>query len=80
MQDSDFDFYVIMHNNTNERMLSLTTKPYKAINNLRTRAVDIIVNKENRFDSRKDLSLTLENRVDNVEQLFAALCIFKGHF
>lgn len=62
-QDSDFDFYVIMHNNTNERMLSLTTKAYKAINNLRTRAVDIIVNKQNRFDSRKNLSLTLENEV-----------------
>lgn len=64
-QDSDFDFYIVMHDNTTERMLSLTTKAYKAINNLRTRAVDIIVNKETRFDNRKKLNLTLENEVAN---------------
>lgn len=62
-QDSDFDFYIVMHDNTPERMLSLTTKAYKAITNLRTRAVDIIINKEARFDSRKNLQLTVENEV-----------------
>lgn len=62
-QDSDFDFYIVMHDNTTERMLTLTAKAYKAITNLRTRAVDIIINKEARFDSRKNLQLTVENEV-----------------
>lgn len=61
--NSDFDFYIIMQDTTNERMLSLTTKAYKAITNMRTRPVDIIVNKEARFNSRKNVHLTLENEV-----------------
>lgn len=62
-EDSDFDFYVVMQDDTDERMLSLTAKAYKAIIGIGNRAVDIIVNKEHRFNSLKNLSLTVENEV-----------------
>ena len=63
--DSDFDFYVVMQDSTSERILNLTVKAYKAIKDMRTRAVDIIVNKEGRFNSRKNLKLTVESEVAN---------------
>jgi len=50
--DSDLDFYIIVKDGT-ENLVDLTAEAYKSIRSVRTRAVDIIINTESKFESRK---------------------------
>ena len=50
--DSDFDFYIVMKDGT-ENLMDLTTEAYRAIRGVRSRAVDIIIGTETRFEKRK---------------------------
>ena len=60
-EDSDFDFYVIVQDGT-ENLVDLTAEAYKSIRNVRSRAVDIIIGTESRFEDRKN-KLGIENEV-----------------
>lgn len=60
---SDFDFYIIMKDGT-ENLTDLTAEAYRSIRNVRSRAVDIIIGTESRFDEKKDRA-GLENEVVN---------------
>ena len=60
-EDSDFDFYIIMKDGT-ENLMDLTAEAYRAIRAVRSRAVDIIIGTEKRFESRKNRT-GLENEV-----------------
>ena len=60
-QDSDFDFYVVVKDGT-ENLADLTAGAYKSIRNVRSRAVDIIIGTESRFESRKN-KFGIENEV-----------------
>ena len=60
-EDSDFDFYIIVKDGT-ENLMELTAEAYKAIRDVRSRAVDIIIGTENRFESRKN-RMGIENEV-----------------
>ncbi len=60
-EDSDFDFYLVVKNGT-ENLADLTAKAYKAIRNIRTRAVDIIIGTEDRFAERRNM-MSLEHEV-----------------
>ncbi len=53
-EDSDFDFYVVVKDGT-ENLVDLTAEAYKAIRNVRSRAVDIIIGTESRFEKRGKL-------------------------
>lgn len=59
--ESDFDFYIVVKNEA-EDIHGLTAKAYRAIRDVRTRPVDIIVGTERRFDERKD-KMSIENEV-----------------
>ncbi len=61
-EDSDFDFYIVVNDSEND-MLSLTAKAYKAIRHKQRRSVDIIVNTEKSFDNKKDKGMTVEKEV-----------------
>ena len=50
--ESDFDFYIVVKD-SNEDMLTLTAKAYKSIRFKQRRAVDIIVNTEHEFATRR---------------------------
>ena len=60
-EDSDFDFYLVVKNGTAD-LADLTAKAYKAIRNVRTRAVDIIIGTEDRFAKRRNIVI-LEHEV-----------------
>ena len=60
-EDSDFDFYIIVKDGT-ENLMDLTAEAYKAIRDVRSRAVDIIIGTESRFESRKN-RMGIENEV-----------------
>ena len=62
-KDSDFDFYIVVKDGT-ENIVDLTAEAYKAIREVRSRAVDIIINTESRFENRK-LRMGIENEVMN---------------
>ena len=62
-EDSDFDFYVIVKDGT-ENIVDLTAEAYRAIRDVRSRAVDIIINTESRFEDRK-FRIGIENEVMN---------------
>ena len=62
-EDSDFDFYIIVKDGT-ENLMDLTAEAYKAIRGVRSRAVDIIIGTESRFESRKN-RMGIENEVAN---------------
>lgn len=62
-EDSDFDFYVIVKDGT-ENIVDLTAEAYRAIRDVRSRAVDIIINTESRFENRK-FRIGIENEVMN---------------
>ncbi len=49
-EDSDFDFYVVVKDGT-ENLVDLTAEAYKSIRNVRSRAVDIIIGTESRFEN-----------------------------
>ena len=59
--DSDFDFYIIVKDGT-ENLVDLTAEAYKAIRNVRSRSVDIIIGTESRFENRKH-KFGIENEV-----------------
>ena len=62
--DSDYDFYIIMPDDTTMNMIDATTAAYWAIDNMHDRkAVDILTNKQSHFDNRKT-RLTLEKVVN----------------
>ena len=52
-EESDIDIYVVVQDEP-RNLLDLTVQAYRAIRPVQTRAVDIIVNTEDRFESRKD--------------------------
>ncbi len=62
-EDSDFDFYIIVKDGT-DNIVDLTAEAYKAIRDIRSRAVDIIINTESRFEKRK-FRMGIENEVMN---------------
>ena len=59
--DSDFDFYIVMKDGVGN-LTDLTAEAYRAIRKVRTRAVDLILGTESRFEERKN-SLTIEHEV-----------------
>ena len=60
-EDSDLDFYVVVKDD-GRNLADLTADAYKSIRTVRTRAVDIIVGGESRFESRKHRA-GIENEV-----------------
>ena len=62
-EDSDFDFYIIVKDGT-ENLTDLTAEAYKAIREVRSRAVDIIIGTEGRFEHRKN-RMGIEREVAN---------------
>ncbi len=62
-EDSDFDFYIVVKDGT-ENIVDLTAEAYRAIRDVRSRAVDIIINTESHFENRK-LRIGIENEVMN---------------
>ena len=62
-EGSDVDLYIIVKDDT-ENLVDLTAEAYKSIRNVRSRAVDIIIGTESRFESRKNRA-GLENDVLN---------------
>ncbi len=62
-EGSDVDIYIIVKDDT-ENLVDLTAEAYKSIWNVRSRAVDIIIGTESRFESRKNRA-GLENDVLN---------------
>ena len=62
--DSDYDFYIIMPDDTTQNMVDATVEAYTAIDDMYDRkAVDILTNTQSQFDSRKS-RLTLEKVVN----------------
>ena len=62
-EDSDFDFYIIVKDDS-QNLADLTAEAYKSIRSVRSRAVDIVICTENRFESRKN-RMGIENEVMN---------------
>lgn len=62
-EDSDFDFYIIVKDDTGN-LVDLTAEAYKSIRTIRSRAVDIVIGTESRFESRKN-KMGIENEVMN---------------
>ena len=62
-EGSDVDIYIIVKDDT-ENLVDLMAEAYKSIRNVRSRAVDIIIGTESRFESRKNRA-GLENEVLN---------------
>lgn len=62
-EDSDFDFYIVVKDGT-ANIVDLTAEAYKAIRDIRSRAVDIIINTESHFENRK-FRMGIENEVLN---------------
>ena len=53
--DSDYDFYIIMPDDTKQNMVDATSAAYWAIDNMYDRkSVDILMNTQSKFDYRKD--------------------------
>ena len=52
--DSDFDFYIIVNDDT-KNLVDLTAEAYKSIRSVRSRAVDIVIGTESRFERRKKM-------------------------
>ena len=60
-EDSDYDFYIVVKDGTRD-IADLTALAYKSIRNVRTKAVDLIIGTEGRFEERKN-KMTIENEV-----------------
>ena len=53
--DSDYDFYIIMPDDTKQNMINATADAYCSLRDMRDRkAVDILMNTQSRFDYRKN--------------------------
>lgn len=62
--DSDYDFYIIMPDDTTMNMADVALEAYDSLNDMYERnAVDILANTQSRFDSRKMLP-TMERTVN----------------
>ncbi len=61
-EESDFDFYIVV-NDIEKDMIELTARAYKSIRHKQKRSVDIIVNSESVFNSKKDKVMTIEKEV-----------------
>ena len=62
--DSDYDFYIIMPDDTDKNMIDATTEAYLALWNMHDRKpVDILMNTQSQFDYRKD-AMTMERIVE----------------
>lgn len=62
-EDSDFDFYIVVKDDT-ENIVDLTAEAYRAIRDIRSRAVDIIINTKSHFEKHK-FRVGIENEVMN---------------
>ena len=60
---SDFDFYIVVKDGT-DNLVDLTAEAYKSIRAVRSRAVDIVIGTESKFESRKNIA-GIENEVMN---------------
>lgn len=61
--DSDYDFYIIMPDDTQKNLVDATTEAYAAVDDMYDRkAVDIMMNTQSRFDYRK-MHPTMERAV-----------------
>ena len=62
--DSDYDFYIIMPDDTTQNMVDATAEAYCSLYGMKGRKpVDILVNTQENFDSRKD-RITMERIVN----------------
>ena len=62
--DSDYDFYIIMPDDTKQNMVDATIVAYTAIDDMYDRkAVDILANTQDYFDNRKN-RITMERIVN----------------
>ena len=62
--DSDYDFYIIMPDDTALNMVDATANAYHSLRDMCDRkSVDILINTQNRFENRKS-RLTLEKVVN----------------
>ena len=53
--DSDYDFYIIMPDDTKQNMIDATTAAYCSLKGMKGRkAVDILMNRQNQFEYRKN--------------------------
>ncbi len=53
--DSDYDFYIIMPDDTKQNMVDATTSAYLSLWDMHDRKpVDILMNTQSKFDYRKD--------------------------
>ena len=59
--DSDFDFYIIVKDDM-KNIADITAEAYRSIRSVRSRAVDIVIGTESRFESRKNRA-GVENEV-----------------
>ena len=62
--DSDYDFYIIMPDDTDKNMIDATAEAYDSLNDMYDRkAVDILMNKQSHFNYRKG-AMTMERIVE----------------
>lgn len=62
--DSDYDFYIIMPDDTEQNLIDATTTAYMSIDNMYDRKpVDILMNTKGKFENRKN-RLTIEKVVN----------------
>ena len=50
--DSDLDFYIVVKDDS-PNLTDMTARAYKSIRSVRSRAVDIVIGTESRFEKRK---------------------------
>ena len=63
-KNSDYDFYIIMPDDTKENMIDSTIAAYVSIDDMTNRkAVDILTNKQKYFDERKN-RITIERIIN----------------
>ncbi len=62
-EESDYDFYIVVVNDSEKDMLRLTTRAYKAIRDKQHRPVDIIINTSKTFEERKKRASSVESEV-----------------
>lgn len=63
-EDSDYDFYIIMPDDTKQNMIDATTAAYRSLRDMYDRKpVDILINTQNHFDKRKK-QITIEKTIN----------------
>lgn len=60
-EDSDYDFYIVIKDGT-QNIADVTAEAYRSIRSVRSRAVDIVIGTESRFEKRKK-QIGIENEV-----------------